>query len=329
MIEKVLIESTIPTVQYGNVRTAFTGIIGKGETVESVRNEILVETKKISDMVAGEGYTFDVRGLPVAKTSTTQPATTVLSTKTSELTGVSVSYDDAAHVYTNKDGAKYLSGSKFPEPFYAPFDSQMIIKKLVEKYPGINGLEIAEMWKRNGEASTNLGSSVHAALENFDKHRSLGATMGGEEANKALSKNFIIRKIVESFQETRPVNEDVLSECFVANEEYNLCGMIDRLLFVDRAKKIVRIQDYKTDGNIQDKKYQVKDSPFKGAVPNTLLGYHLLQLSFYAFILTEAGYTVEGLDIFWLNTEKLVTGVNPWETFQHDVVDIAPVIKKK
>jgi len=329
-IKRLTIESTIPTVQYGNVRTLFEGEIDEGETFEDVRNDILRETKKISDMVAGEVYTFDVRGLPVSQ-GIPQPEVLNTSTKqlTSELTGVSVFYNDALHAYTDAEGNKYLSGSKFPEKFYADFDSQMIIDKLVAKYPGMSGLEIAEMWKRNGEASTSLGSAVHAALENFDKHSTMGEIMGGDDANKALSKNFLIRTIVEKFHEGRGA-EDVLSEAFVANEEFKLAGTIDRLLFVDREKKIVRVQDYKTDGNIQDKKYQVKDSPMKGKVPNTLLGYHLLQLSFYAFILKEAGYTVEGLDIFWLNTEKLVGGKeNPWETFSHDVVDITETIKEK
>ena len=57
-----------------------------------------------------------------------------------------------------------------------------------------------------------------------------------------------------------------------------------------------------------------------------LLDYHWLQLSFYAFILQRAGWTVEGLDIYWLNGERLVKGENPWEEFSHDVIDISKAI---
>jgi hypothetical protein len=106
-----------------------------------------------------------------------------------------------------------------------------------------------------------------------------------------------------------------------------LCGSIDRLQIVDRKKKIVRIQDYKTDGNIHEKKYQLSDSPFKKVMGNELLDLHWLQLSFYAFILSLKGWKVEGLDIFWLNPEKLVKGdAEPWEKYSSDVIDISEVL---
>lgn len=326
MAEQLIIEATIPTVQYGNVRSSITLDASDFSSWEEMRDNALSKTKSISDMVAGDGYTFEVRGLQSNNAPTTQNEATI-KVLSSELTGVSVMYDDKAHKYSDKDGNVYLSGSKFPEKFYPDFDSKMIIEQLVKKYPTISGLDISKMWSINGNASTALGTSIHAALENYDKHSSIGAVLAAEgDRNKALSKNPLIRAIVEKFHEGRET-EDVLSECFVANEEYKLSGTIDRLKFVDRANKIVRIQDYKTDGDIKEKRYQVKDSPFKGKIDNTLLGLHFLQLSFYAFILQEAGYKVEGLDVFWLNGDKLLGGVNPWETFTSEVIDIKEVIK--
>ncbi len=321
------IEATIPTVQYGNIKPSLSMDPDDFGSWEEMRDEALRRLKSISDMTAGEGYTFEVRGLPANAGRTVETVLKANKTLVSELTGATVFYDDEAHKYTDKEGNSYLSGSKFPDRFYPAFDSKMIIDKLTEKYPDISGMDISTMWGINGTASTSFGTAVHAALENYDRFNSIGAVLAGDgDRNKALSKNAIIRAIVEKFHEGRE-QEDVLSECFIANEEYKLAGTIDRLKFVDREKKIVRIQDYKTDGDILEKRYQVKDSPFKGKVPNTLLGLHLLQLSFYAFILKEAGYTVEGLDVFWLNGEKLLSGENPWETFSADVVDIEDVVK--
>lgn len=321
MSEKLTIEATIPTVQYGNVRSAITLDSEDFDNWEDMRDNALRKTKSISDMVAGDGYTFDVRGLKVEnkdKVSSLKEDKVL----TSELTGVSIFYNDDAHKYTDKDGNEYLSGSKFPSKFYPDFDSKMIIDKIVAKYPDISGMDISKMWGINSDASTSLGSAIHSALENYDRFNSIGAVLAADgERNKALSKNTLIRSIVEKFHEGREV-EDVLSECFVANEEHKLAGTIDRLKFIDREKKIVRIQDFKTDGDIKDKKYQIKGSPFKTVITNDLLGFHFLQLSFYAFILKEAGYTVEGLDIFWLNGDKLLSGENPWETFSRDAVDI-------
>ena len=57
-----------------------------------------------------------------------------------------------------------------------------------------------------------------------------------------------------------------------------------------------------------------------------LLDLHWLQLSFYAYILKQYGYTVEGLDVYWLNPNKLVTGENAWEEFSHDVIDISKAL---
>ena len=44
---------------------------------------------------------------------------------------------------------------------------------------------------------------------------------------------------------------------FVWDDMMKLCDSIDRLKIVDRKKKIVRIQDFKTDGDIHEKKYQL------------------------------------------------------------------------
>lgn len=320
MSKQLTIEATIPTVQYGNVRSAITLDLEDYGSWEDMRNDGILKTKSISDMVAGDGYTFDVRGI---NCNTAIPNGGENEKQlTSELTGVSVSYDDKAHKYTDKDGNKYLSGSIFPNKYYPDFDSKRVIDQLVTKYPEISGLDISKMWSINGNASTALGNAIHSALENYDRYSSIGAKLAGDgDRNKALSKNPLIRAIVEKFHEGRE-KEDVLSEAFVANAQYHLAGTIDRLKFVDRENKIVRIQDFKTDGDIKEKRYQVKDSPFKGKVTNDLLGLHFLQLSFYAFILQEAGYTVQGLDVFWLNGDKVLSGENPWETFSSDIVDI-------
>lgn len=330
IIKNFTIDATIPTVQYGNIHAVLGGELETGDNFEEVRNDLLRKIKVISDMTAGPNSTFEVRGLPVEGATPVQQAVVAsIIEKTSELTGVTVQYDDASHKYTDAGGNPYMSGSKFPEQFYSPFDSEMILGKLVAKYPELSAGDIRAMWNLSGDVSTNFGSSVHAALENYDKYSGIGAVLAGEDdPNKALSKNALLRTIVEKFHENRE-KEDVLSECFVANEEYKLAGTIDRLLFIDREKKIVRIQDYKTDGDISKKMYQKSDSPLKGTVPNTLLGLHFLQLSFYAFILSKAGYTVEGLDVFWLNPDKLLAGENPWETFTHEVVDIESVITKE
>lgn len=236
----------------------------------------------------------------------------------------------------------YVSGSKFPEAFYAPFDKESILEAMAKKF-GVDKEAIEAMWQLNNEASTGYGTAIHAALENYDRNFDLGDKIKSVKTfktkdpeigpNKALSKNPFIKKIVEDFHEKFGGDYDRFSEEFIWDKEFKLCGSVDRIKVVDFKKRVIRIQDFKTDGDIHEKKYQLTDSPFykltQGDTPSMgkeLLDYHWLQLSFYAFILERAGWKVEGLDIYWLNPEKLAKGVNAWEEFSHKPIDINEAI---
>lgn len=243
---------------------------------------------------------------------------------------------------TEVDGHKrlegYLSGSKFPAQFYPEFNSEQILKAVGTKH-GLTDKELTElsyMWDTNGRASSSLGNAVHFAMENYDINRALGdkiKKVKGKSAkvgdNKALSRNPILNRIVKSFHETFGGDYVRFNEEFIWDKEFKFCGSVDRIHVVDMKNRIIRIQDYKTDADIHETKYQNTNSPFyeltQGKDPELgkeLLDFHWLQLSFYAFILQRAGWNVEGLDIFWLNGKKLISGENPWEKFSHKVIDI-------
>lgn len=320
-IDKLTIEATIPTTQYGNVKPV---VEVSGNTFEDMRDEGLKALKSISDMVAAPGSEMEVRGLSLTK-GTSAPLKTLLE-KTSEITGVTVFYDEDTHIYTDKNGKRYVSGSKFPKQFYNEFDSEYILKRMKIKHPDLDIPSVRNMWSGQGTSSTSWGNAVHYALENYIKYKDTGETVADGGQNRALSKNPVLRAIVETFIEEFNL-DDCESEVFVADDELMLAGTIDLLRFVDRDKKIVRIQDYKTDNDPYRKQYQKSDSPLKGKVPNTLMGEHFIQLSVYAAILQKHGYTVEGIDVFWLNGEKLVSGESPWEVISSDVVDLSSVIK--
>lgn len=249
----------------------------------------------------------------------------------------------------------YLSGSAFPKKFYAEFDEDEMLTKIVEKHYGKSSIEEKEkiktallsMWGLNRDASTGYGTAIHAALENFITYQQLGdktkkvevlKTKTNTGPNKALSRNPFLKKIVEDFWSKFGDASPRLCEQFIWEHGEGLCGSIDLVKVIDADKKIIRIQDFKTDGDIHETKYQLPESIFRGVgkaalkkgtkekpntVEDTLLGLHWLQLSFYAYILTTYyGYTVEGLDIYWLNPNKLCKGENAWEEFSHEVINI-------
>lgn len=239
----------------------------------------------------------------------------------------------------------YLSGSKFPEQFYGEFNSKDILEAIKKKH-NLTDKEveaIQAMWDTNSLSSTNFGNAIHYAMENYDRNFALGDKIKSVKefktkppvigANKALSRNPVLKKVVESFHEKFGGDYIRFSEEFIWDKGLKLCGSVDRIKVVDLKKRIIRIQDFKTDADINETKYQLVDSPFyeltQGENPTmgkTLLDYHWLQLSLYAFILQRAGWTVEGLDVYWMNGEKLVTGENPWEEFSHEVIDITKAI---
>lgn len=251
---------------------------------------------------------------------------------TSPLTGETIELEV---VNGHKELKGFMSGSKFPEQFYQPFDREGILAAMAEKY-NVDADAIEAMWKLNNEVSTGYGTAIHAAIENYDKNHKLGDKIRSVKEfktkpaeygpNKALSKNPFIKKIVEDFQDKFGGDYGRLSELFIWDTGLKLCGSIDRIKVIDPKKKIVKVQDIKTDGNIHEKKYQLPDSPFKDQIGNELLDYHWLQLSFYAFLLEIKGYTVEGLDIYWLNPNKLCRGENAWEEFSSKPIDIREVI---
>lgn len=235
----------------------------------------------------------------------------------------------------------YLSGSAFPKQFYPEFDEKGIIEKMIEKHfadskdKELVKKSILGMWGLNRDASTGYGTAIHAALENYDTYHKLGdkiktvkvlKTKTNTGPNKALSRNPFLKKIVEDFHEKFGGDYIRLSEQFVWLHDKKLCGSIDRIKVIDAKKKIVRIQDFKTDGDVHEKTYQIAESPFKKTMGNELLDLHWLQLSFYAYILQQYGYTVEGLDVYWLNPEKLCKGENAWEEFSSEVIDITGVL---
>ena len=239
----------------------------------------------------------------------------------------------------------YLSGSKFPEQFYAEFDKEGILKAIQAKHELTDAQvkEVEAMWEINSQVSTNFGNSVHYAMENYDRNFELGDKLKSVKKfktkpdevgeNKALNRNPFMQKIVKDFNDKFGGDYIRFNEEFIWDKGLKLCGSIDRIKVIDLKKRIIRIQDFKTDADVHETKYQKTDSPFypltQGTAPKmgkTLLDYHWLQLSFYAFILQREGWKVEGLDVYWVNGEKLANGENPWEEFSHDVIDITEVI---
>lgn len=227
--------------------------------------------------------------------------------------------DRIKHTYQNVDGLRYLSGSTFSHKFIADFPKDRISKAMAAKAK-IDQSDILKMWETNAEASTSLGTAIHAALELYGKYKPTSiATKGTPES--VSHKNPLLKAVQKLFFEDR-LKETALYEAFVLDDEEMLCGFIDRLLIIDPVSKIARVQDYKTNPDINKPKTILP--PFTDTIHNTELGAYWLQLSFYAYILARRGWIIEGLDIFNIVARAQEDGSLKleMETFSHDVIDI-------
>lgn len=307
--------AVIPTAQYANIQATIT--VEPGEDVEAAKAEAFRHIEQISAQYAEVG-----KALPQLHQSApgTKQSWAQVPELHSEVTGQSAFFDEVTHTYTNQFGQELLSGSKFAEQFCPAFNADFIVPKMEAKY-GVPGAEIKEMWKAKADASCSIGDAIHKALELYGKYQHVGLALDedkepGKKKWSHIHDNPILNQAVREFfdpREQAEVQEEAMYEVFVVNNEAMICGSIDRLLIT--GEKRCRVQDYKTNGDIHKKDSpKFLSAPFT-SIENTKLNKYWLQLSFYARILSLAGWTVEGLDIFHYNGE--------WTTFTHPVVDIS------
>lgn len=279
--------AVIPTVQYGNVQPEIELEGAEGETIEDLHERASAILKKIWNQYATTPMAEKKAG----------------GKKVHTFTGEDVMYDDDSHTYFDMQGKPLLSGSVYAKRFVKAFDRAAMLPRCAKSW-GVNEEDIAAIWDLNGKVSNEYGSAIHTALELYHRFHHAGAIIqgvkkGAGDANYVLPKNPHIRNAVLKFIEKFGV--DGLPEVFVSDVANGRVGQIDRLKVLDHEKKIARVQDYKSNNEMDEDK---------------MLGYQH-QLSFYAQILMAHGWTIEGLDIFHWNEEE-------WGHTELPVLELVP-----
>lgn len=264
------IEATIPTMTYGNIRPTF--------ELENDGDESLA-LEKLHDLWAkyGEKPLHLATGQIEANKGTFK--------KLTSFTGEEILWDEVNHVYTDMDCNVLLSGSKYADKHSPKFDLEMMLPKTANAW-GVPEDDIRDIWKFTGDIANHWGSAVHMALDLFHKHNVVGDKIMAKkklEQNYVLPKNSYLRKIVLEFIEL--AGTDALCEVLITDVANKMAGTVDRLVIT--SDMTCRIGDYKTNNEMDKKK---------------LLKYQK-QLSFYAHILTNKGWTIEGLDLYYLNAD--------------------------
>lgn len=260
---KYKIEATIPTTQYGNIRPTFE-IENQGE-----EEQALAELNKLWDRY-GESTLKDKQSG---------------GTEVETFTGEKIIWNKSTHTYTDLQGNVLLSGSKYANDHSPKFDLEMMVPKTAKSW-GVPEDDLRNIWKFTGDIANHWGSAVHSALELYHNYHKVGKQIADQkelEQNYVLPKNSYLRKIVLEFIEL--AGTDAYCEVVVSDVANKMAGTIDRLVVT--GEKTCRIGDYKTNNEMDKKK---------------LLKYQK-QLSFYAHILQNKGWKVEGLDLYYLNAD--------------------------
>lgn len=261
---KYKLEATVPVVQYGNIKPVF-----EIES-ESDEAEVLTTLQRLWNRF-GESPLKDKSGSGV---------------EVQTFTGETILWNEETHTYTDHDGNVLLSGSKYADQHSPKFDMDVMLPKTAKSWD-VNEKTLSAIWKENGDLSNHWGSAIHKALEIYHKYSEVGSKIQEKkemEENYILPKNKFLRGIVTEFVEKFGAN--ALSEVVVSDVKNKMAGTIDRLELV--ADNTYRIGDYKTNAEMDSKKK---------------LKYQK-QLSFYAHILINKGFNVQGLDLYYLDQEN-------------------------
>lgn len=142
-----------------------------------------------------------------------------------------------------------------------------------------------------------------------------------DSEHKAILDNIL--KGFDKLAKKKKLIGEVVCEPLVTYVPYHMGGFVDRLLIIDKDKKICRVGDYKVNikADVKDKKHKM--SAEYEHLPSTKLSEFTLQTNYYAFCLWKAGWTIQGLDAFVFEGE--------WKHYElelFDMVEFEHIIKK-
>jgi hypothetical protein len=221
---KYILEATIPTTQYGNIRPTFE--LESSHEIDLAYTEL----ERVWHTYAEQPLKKKLDGFLKVRT----------------FTGEDILYNDLTHTYTDLTGNFLTSASTYKKKFEKPFNMDFVAGKTAEKND-VASADVKDVWSANSKISTTFGTTVHLVMEQYFKHK---ATACGDKQYN-MPKHPILRGIIESFPEK---DADVLPEVFVSDVADKRVGQIDAVVFLDRKKNEVELWDYKTDADLTDKK---------------------------------------------------------------------------
>jgi ATP-dependent exoDNAse (exonuclease V) beta subunit len=207
----------------------------------------------------------------------------------------SIIFDEKPHIYTvlTDQESKYTSVTTFIHQFFAQFDADLIISKMMKsvqwpqsKYFGQSSDQIKELWENNRVSAATAGTNMHKSIECF-----YNSTQTLEDFVDLPDMQHFI-----SFYEEYGVNlKPYRSEWMIFDEELKLAGSIDFLTENDDGS--LDIYDWKRSKEIK------KVNPWQSGlypinhIPDTNYWHYSIQLNLYKALL-EKNYDKKVRDLY-------------------------------
>jgi len=202
---------------------------------------------------------------------------------------VTLTYDPVPHTYTDDAGILYESVTTLVKRAFPPFDAQAAAERVAARENRL-ALDVLAEWKAKGDAAAAAGTLVHAYAESLvlgtpalDIPDNLPpwARQYARHAFKAV--DTALCALRDSYELLPP-------EQIVFDPLFEVAGTID-LPARNRKTGALAILDWKTCESITDDAYWHTALPPIAHIRASKLAHYTLQLSIYAWMLTDPIYS--------------------------------------
>lgn len=202
-------------------------------------------------------------------------------------------FKEEGHLYTYDSTCNFTSVTTVIHHFFPKFDADKIIDKMMNstkwpksKYFGMSKDEIKEQWSNNGKKSSELGTLMHAAIEDF-----YNGTLDKDPDTPEFQQ---FKCFWNGFQKKNPTWTPFRTEWVVYDEDKHLAGSID-MVFGNTAGDIV-LFDWKRSKEIKRSNHWQKGSGPFSHLDDCNFNHYTLQLNIYRHILeSKYGKKVIGM----------------------------------
>lgn len=195
-----------------------------------------------------------------------------------------ITFQEEGHIYNitlNDANITPVSVTTIIHHFFPSFDADKVLDKMFQKplsarYQGKTKEQIKEEWENNGKVSSELGTKMHADIENF---LNTDPVLNPEAIEYQYFQSFW-----QAFIQQYPMCKPYRTEWLVFDEANKIAGSIDCVLSAGNDTDVI-ILDWKRSKEIKyENRFEKGFTPFHN-LDNCNYSHYMLQLNIYRHML--------------------------------------------